>query len=93
MTTAVLLLCSITKMSGEIIITEEDGLLDGLSVNTAGRIQYEYTSPKFVVDEATNTLTFTFLEGYTRTASLNDKNGYPFVAFSEFYQHRLRYWE
>lgn len=85
MTTAVLLLCSITKMSGEIIITEEDGLLNGISVNTAGRIQYEYTSPKFVVDEATNTLTFTFLEGYTRTASLNDKNGYPFVAFSEFY--------
>ncbi len=83
--TIAVLLCSITRVSGEIILTEEDGLLNGISVNTAGRIQYEYTSPKFVVDEATNTLTFTFLEGYTRTASLNDKNGYPFVAFSEFY--------
>jgi len=73
-------------VSGEIILTEEDGLLDGLSVFTsAGALQYEYTSPKFVVDEATSTLTFTFLEGYTRTASLNDKNGYPFVSFSEFY--------
>ena len=85
LTTVAVLLCSITKMSGEVVLTEADGLLNGLSVNDAGRIQYEYTSPKFMVDEATNTLTFTFLEGYTRSTSLNDKNGYPFVAFSEFY--------
>ena len=85
LTTVAVLLCSITKMSGEVILTEADGLLNGISVNKAGKLQYEYTSPKFTVDKATNTLTFTFLEGYTRTSSLNDKNGYPFVAFSEFY--------
>ena len=85
LTTIAVLLCSITKMSGEVVLTEENGLLNTLSANSAGRYQYVYTSPMFTVDEATNTLTFTFLEGYTRSNSLNAPNGYPFVAFSEFY--------
>ncbi len=85
MTTAVLLLCSITKMSGEIILTQADGLLKTTSTNSVGVKQYVYTSPTLTLDEATSTLVFTFLEGYTRTSSLNDKNGFPFVSFAEFY--------
>lgn len=81
------LLCSITKVSGEIILTEADGLLKTTWTNSAGVKQYVYTSPVFTLEEATNKLVFTFLEGHTTTNSLNDKNGYPFVALAEFYLH------
>ena len=83
--TAVLLLCSTPKVSGEIILTQSDGLLNTAMTNNVGTLQYVYTSPVFTLDEATNTLVFTFLEGYTTTLSLNDTNGYPFVALAEFY--------
>lgn len=72
-------------MSGEIILTQADGLLKTTSTNSVGVKQYVYTSPTLTLDEATSTLVFTFLEGYTRTSSLNDKNGFPFVSFAEFY--------
>lgn len=87
LTTIAVLLCSITKVSGEIILTEEDGLLKKTWTNSAGVKQYVYTSPVFTLEEATNKLVFTFLEGHTTTNSLNDKNGYPFVALAEFYLH------
>lgn len=82
---ATMLLCSLTKMSGEIILTQSDGLLNTTASNSVGIQQYVYTSPVFTLDEATNLLIFTFLEGYTTTASLNDTNGYPFIALAEFY--------
>lgn len=83
--TATMLLCSITRISGEIILTQSDGLLNTATANSAGVLQYVYTSPVLTLNEATNTLVFTFLEGYTTTQSLNDTNGYPFVALAEFY--------
>lgn len=83
--TATLLLCSITRLSGEIILTQSDGLLSTVTNNSAGVPQYVYASPVFTLEEATNTLVFTFLETHTTTASLNDTNGYPFVALAEFY--------
>lgn len=87
LTTIAVLLCSITKVSGEIILTEADGLLKTTWTNSAGVKQYVYTSPVFTLEEATNKLVFTFLEAHTTTNSLNDKNGYPFVALAEFYLH------
>ena len=82
----VTLLCSVTRMAAGIVLTEEDGLLATISTDEAGTEQYEYTSPVLTLEEASNTLYFTFLKGKSNRADAGiDKSGYPFVAFSEFY--------
>ena len=82
----VTLLCSVTRMAAGIVLTEEDGLLATISTDDGGTEQYEYTSPLLTLEEASNTLYFTFLKGKSNRADAGiDKNGYPFVAFSEFY--------
>lgn len=85
MTTAVLLLCSITKVSGEIILSEESGPLGASQQSSNGSKRYYYASPLQTLDRATSTLVFTFLEGYSETTQMNDKNGFPFVNMTEFY--------
>ena len=82
---AAVLLCSVTRISAEIILTEEDGLLATTSENEAGTLQYVYTSEVLSCDKASQTITFTFLEGHSENGNLNDRSGYPFVAFAEFY--------
>lgn len=68
-----------------VMIWAGDGPLGELVVNEKNNVrQYEYTSNVITLKEPTNVLYFTFLEGYTRTQSLLDRNGYPFVALAEF---------
>ena len=82
---AAMLLSCVTRISAEIILTEEDGLLATTSTNSAGTLQYEFTSDLFTLDEATNTLYFTFLRGNSTNGALCDASHYPYVALSEFY--------
>lgn len=84
------LLCTVANMLGAtlpVVLTETDNLLDeaSISVNSAGTQQYEYMSSVYSLDEATNTLCFTFLKGKSTTGSLFEESGFPFVALAEFY--------
>ena len=84
--TAALLLCSITSMLGEtlpVTLTESDGLLATISTNKYGTEQYEYTSPVYTLDEATNTLYFTFIKGHSTDGSI--PLVFPIIALAEFY--------
>ncbi len=84
--TAALLLCSITSMLGEtlpVTLTESDGLLATISTNKSGTEQYEYTSPVYTLDEATNTLYFTFIKGHSTDGSI--PLVFPIIALAEFY--------
>ena len=67
-----------------VMIWAEDGPLGKLVKNENGVFQYEYTSDVITLKEPSSVLYFTFLEGYTRTRYLYDRNGYPFVALTEF---------
>ena len=49
--TVVLLLCSAAQMSGEIILTQADGLLDGRIKYGDGTTQFYYESPVLSLGE------------------------------------------
>ena len=82
---AAMLLCCVTRISAEIILTEADGLLATTSTNSAGTLQYEFTSEIYTSEEPCKTILFTFLEGHSMTDAVYDSNGFPFVALAEFY--------
>lgn len=71
--------------SSEIIIANENGPLGTSQQSSNGNKRYYYASPVQTLDRATSTLVFTFLEGYSETTQMNDKNGFPFVNMTEFY--------
>ena len=85
--TVVLLLCSAAQMSGEIILTQADGLLNERIDHNDATTQYHYKSPVLTLGEATNTFVFTMLDGYSETlewASPYDHRGFPFMCIAEF---------
>lgn len=82
--TVVLLLCSAAQMSGEIILTQADGLLDGRIKYDDGTTQFYYESPVLSLGEPTNKLVLTMLSGYTEWASPYDHSGFPFMCIAEF---------
>ncbi len=85
--TAAVLLCGATGLYGQsinFILAEGDGPLGELVRNGDNDVlQYELTCD-VTLDEPSNVVYFTFLEGYTETQYLLDRHGYPFVALAEF---------
>ena len=69
-----MLLCCVTRISAEIILTEEDGLLTTTSTNSDGTLQYEFTSEIYTSEEPCKTILFTFLEGHSTTGAVYDSN-------------------
>ena len=66
-------------------LTTNDGLLSTTSVNEKKGIpQYEYTSPVLTLDEPSNVLYFTFLEGFATGQFKLDEGRFPFMALAEF---------
>ena len=68
-------------------LTEADGLLDTLFINEGCYFpQHGYTSSILTLEEPSNVLYFTFLEGYTDPQHVTNERSqqYPFMALSEF---------
>lgn len=85
---AAVLLCSVTRISAEIILTGNyyNGILiDSVSTNEAGTEQGVYTSEVISCSEPFNTITLTCLYNTSRGGGFDDPSGYPFISLAEFY--------
>ena len=87
---AAVLLCSVTRISAEIILTGNYNyngiLIDSVSTNEAGTEQGVYTSEVISCSEYFDTITLTCLSNSNYTEGFfDDPSGYPFIGLAEFY--------